>query len=61
MKTEALKPMPTLENDESADQFVALADLAEFDLSGFKPAHFELAAQANTFKPRPSYHWPIDI
>ena len=33
--------MPTLADDEDAEQFVETADLATYDLSGFKPMHFE--------------------
>ncbi|MBK1779971.1 hypothetical protein JHL22_01935 [Advenella sp. WQ 585] len=34
--------MPSLKNDAAAEQFVADADLTKYDLSGFKPMHFEL-------------------
>lgn len=37
-----LKPLPALETDEEAEDFVDSADLTEYDLSGFQPAHFEL-------------------
>lgn len=40
MKTK-LKPMPPLTSDEEAEKFVETADLSEYDLSGFKPMHFE--------------------
>jgi len=33
--------MPSLTSDASAEQFVENADLSEFDLTGFKPMHFE--------------------
>ncbi len=36
------KPMPSLRSDEAAEDFVASADLATYDLSGFKPMHFEI-------------------
>ena len=36
-----LKPLPVLKSDEEAEQFVAEADLTAYDLSGFRPAHFE--------------------
>ncbi|MDY0273412.1 MAG: CopG family antitoxin [Advenella sp.] len=36
------KSMPSLKNDAAAEQFVADADLTKYDLSGFKPMHFEL-------------------
>ena len=35
------KKLPSLKNDAEAEQFVASADLSEFDLSGFKPMRFE--------------------
>lgn len=36
------KPMPSLTSDEAAEAFVAHADLSQYDLSGFKPMHFEV-------------------
>lgn len=36
-----LRKQPTLENDDAAERFVAEADLSEYDLSVFKPTHFE--------------------
>jgi predicted DNA binding CopG/RHH family protein len=41
MKTKA-EAMPSLRSDEAADQFVATADLSQYDLSGFKPMRFEI-------------------
>ena len=42
MKDEkGLKSLPVLESDEDAERFVEEADLTEYDLSGFRPAHFE--------------------
>lgn len=38
-----LKPLPALRTDEEAERFVEEADLTEYDLSGFRPAHFEFA------------------
>jgi predicted DNA binding CopG/RHH family protein len=35
--------MPSLPSDTAAEQFVAMADLSEFDLSGFEPMRFEYA------------------
>ena len=35
------KSLPRFKSDEEAERFVDSADLTEFDLSGFKPAHFE--------------------
>ena len=37
-----LKPMPSFGSDEEAERFVETADLSEYDLSGFKPMHFEI-------------------
>ena len=45
MKTSA-KPMPSLKSDADAEQFVATADLSQFDLSGFKPMRFEFEPKA---------------
>jgi predicted DNA binding CopG/RHH family protein len=39
------KPMPTLVSDAEAEQFVETADLSTYDLSGFKPMHFEFEAK----------------
>lgn len=36
------KPMPSLHSDAAAERFVATADLSQYDLSGFKPMHFEI-------------------
>lgn len=35
------KKLPSLKNDDEAEQFVASSDLSDFDLSGFKPMRFE--------------------
>ncbi len=40
------KPMPSLKNDAQAEQFVATADLSQYDLSGFKPMGFEFEPKA---------------
>jgi predicted DNA binding CopG/RHH family protein len=37
-----LKPFPVLKSDEEAEDFVANADLTQFDFSEFKRVHFEL-------------------
>ena len=39
--TNRLKPFPAFETDEQAEDFVATADLSEYDLSGFRPMRFE--------------------
>lgn len=36
------KPMPSLKSDREVEQFVANADLSEYDLTGFKPMRFEI-------------------
>jgi len=41
MKTHGHKPMPSLNSDAAAERFVEMADLSEYDLSGFKPMRFE--------------------
>jgi len=33
--------MPSLNSDAAAERFVEMADLSEYDLSGFKPMRFE--------------------
>jgi len=42
------KTIPTFESDHAAEEFVATADLAEFDLSGAKLVHFELKPKDKT-------------
>ncbi len=37
------KKIPSFASDEEAERFVETADLAEYDLSQFKPARFEFA------------------
>ena len=42
MKTaKKAKTIPALKTDEAAEDFVARADLTQYDLSGFAPARFE--------------------
>jgi len=45
MKSKA-KPMLSLATDADAQRFVATADLSEYDLSGFRPLHFEFEPKA---------------
>jgi predicted DNA binding CopG/RHH family protein len=55
MKAKA-KPMPSLRSDEEAERFVETADLSQYDLSGFKPMHFEFEPKSATMTmrlPRP--------
>ena len=40
------KEMPSLRNDSEAEEFVAQADLSQYDLSGFKPMQFEIEPKA---------------
>lgn len=40
-KNKKNRKMPVLKTDEDAERFVAEADLADYDLSGFRPMHFE--------------------
>ena len=50
------KPMPIFHSDEEAEDFVDTADLSEYDLSGFRPMHFEFekkSAQLNMRLPEP--------
>ena len=41
-----LKKIPHFRTDEEAEEFVANADLTEYDLSEFKPVHFEFEKKA---------------
>jgi predicted DNA binding CopG/RHH family protein len=50
------KKIPTFKTDKEAERFVDTADLSEYDLSGFKPIHFEFerkTAQLNMRVPKP--------
>ena len=47
-RKKSLKPLPQLKSDEAAERFVDEADLAEYDLSEFKPAHFEFEKKDST-------------
>jgi|OM-RGC.v1.031844291 Protein of unknown function (DUF3680). len=44
-ETEKLKKLPVLLTDEEAERFVDEDDLSEYDLSGFKPVHFEFTGE----------------
>ena len=51
----ALKTIPAFNTDEEAERFVDEANLADYDLSGFKPMHFEFekkSAQINMRVPQ---------
>lgn len=41
MKSKNLKPLPVLNSDAEAEDFVANSDLTKFDLSGGRVMHFE--------------------
>ncbi|WP_336288687.1 CopG family antitoxin [Bartonella sp. CB60] len=41
MKTSQLKQMPIFKTDKEAENFVDTADLTDYDLTNFKPVHFE--------------------
>ena len=41
MKANTNSPIPSFKSDAEAEQFVETADLSTYDLSGFKPIHFE--------------------
>ncbi|WP_375621833.1 MULTISPECIES: CopG family antitoxin [unclassified Bartonella] len=41
MKTSKLKQIPVFKTDKEAENFVDTADLTDYDLTGFKPVHFE--------------------
>jgi len=48
------KRLPRLKSDAAAERFVDTADLTQYDLSGFRPAHFEFekkTAQVNLRMP----------
>jgi predicted DNA binding CopG/RHH family protein len=46
------KKMPSLRSDEAAEAFVASADLTKYDLSGFKPMHFEIEPKSASLNMR---------
>jgi predicted DNA binding CopG/RHH family protein len=48
MKTEKLKPFPHFKSDKEAEDFVDNANLADYDLSGFKRTHFEFEKKSST-------------
>ena len=46
------KPLPPLTSDAEAEDFVATADLSEYDLSGFTPMRFEIEPKAASLNMR---------
>lgn len=56
MSKNDLKKLPDFQSDVEAEDFVAKADLSNYDLSGFKPVQFEFekkSAQLNMRLPEP--------
>lgn len=50
------KKLPVLRTDQEAERFIETSDLAEYDLSHFKPANFEFVAKTepvNMLLPKP--------
>lgn len=45
MNEQSLKKFPVFRTDEEAEEFVANADLSEYDFSNFKPMHFEFVSR----------------
>lgn len=52
------RSMPSLHSDEAVEDFVETADLARYDLSGFKPMRFEIEPKAATLNMRLSASLP---
>jgi predicted DNA binding CopG/RHH family protein len=52
MKAVKLKQIPTFKSDEAAERFVENADLSEYDLSGFRPMHFEIEKKSASLNMR---------
>lgn len=46
------KAMPSLRSDAAAEKFVATSDLSQYDLSGFKPMHFEVEPKSASLNMR---------
>lgn len=53
MKTK-VKPIPSLVSDADAEKFVDTADFSRYDLSGFKPMHFEFEPKVAVMSNLPS-------
>lgn len=52
MKANDKKQIPSFEGAHDAESFVEEADLTEYDLSGFKPMHFEFEPKSKTLNMR---------
>ena len=48
------KPIPSLRSDTEAEEFVETANLAEYDLSRFKPMRFEIVPKVAPGKSGPA-------
>jgi predicted DNA binding CopG/RHH family protein len=46
MSSRKLKKFPEFKSDKEAEDFVATADLSEYDFSDFKPMRFEIAPKS---------------
>ena len=46
------KKIPTFKTDEEAEEFVATADLSEYDLSGGQPVRFEFKKKSGRINMR---------
>lgn len=52
MKANDKKQIPSFNGVDEAEKFVEESDLTEFDLSGFKPMHFEFEPKSKTLNMR---------
>jgi predicted DNA binding CopG/RHH family protein len=50
------KKLPTLTSDEQAEEFVAIADLAKYDLSTMASMRFELKREDKSINPARNRH-----
>jgi len=51
-KEKKLKEFPAFKTDEEAEKFVETVNLAEYDMSGFKPVRFEFEKKASQINMR---------
>jgi predicted DNA binding CopG/RHH family protein len=47
-----LKKFPIFKTDKEAEDFIDNADLTDYDISGFKPMHFEFAPKSRAISVR---------
>ncbi len=52
MKNQIYKDIPSFRNDKQAEDFIANADLTEYDLSTFTPVRFEFEAKSSSINMR---------